>query len=37
MPKIVVAQGRWEGLSDGLYPSLSVKSFTREREFEKRE
>lgn len=28
--------GKREKLSDGLYPSLSIKSFTRVREFEKR-
>lgn len=37
MPKMTVAQGKREEHSDDLYPSLSVESFTREREFEKRE
>lgn len=30
-------EGGGGGLSEGLYPSLSMKSFTRERAFEKRE
>lgn len=37
MPKMTVAQGRQEELSNGLHPSLSMKSFMRERGFEKME
>lgn len=37
MPKMTVTQGKWVEPFDGLYPSLSMKRFTREREFKNRE